>query len=124
MNQVLVFAETFDRLRQMMAADPGGFCELYRDYLADAWQTHAALRTAFEQGQAAEFVSKAHYLKSSSLVLGIRSIAQLCAEMEEVGRTGHLQGACQKVDEAREILSLVQAELEAKLGPQVVPSAA
>lgn len=124
MNQVLVFAETFDRLRQMMAADPEGFCELYRDYLADGWQTHAALRTAFQQGQAAEFVSKAHYLKSSSLVLGIRSVAQCCAEMEEIGRAGHLQAASQKVAEVGELLSLVQAELEAKLGPQVVPSAA
>jgi HPt (histidine-containing phosphotransfer) domain-containing protein len=123
-NQILVLAEVFDRLRQAMASDPQGFCELYRDYLSDAWQTMAALRTACEQGQSVEFGSKAHYLKSSSLVLGIRPVAQYCTQMEEIGRAADFQAASLKVEETGVLLYEVQAELETRLGPEVIPSAA
>ena len=123
-NQVLVLAEVFERLRQMMASDPGGFCDLYRDYLSDAWQTYAALRLACDQHEASELAGKAHYLKSSSMVLGIRPVAQCCANIEELGRKADFLSASRKVEETYELLSMVQAELEIKLGPQVVPSAA
>jgi HPt (histidine-containing phosphotransfer) domain-containing protein len=122
--QVLVLAEIFDRLREAMASDPQGFCELYREYLSDAWQSLAALREACQRGALAEFSNKAHYLKSSSLVLGIPPVANRCAELEQIGRMSDVHAASRKIEETGEVLSLVQAELQAKLGPQVVPSVA
>lgn len=124
MNQVLVLAETYDRLQKAMAADPTGFCELYRDYLADAWQSLSQLRLACDQMLSADLASKAHYLKSSSLVLGVRPIAQECAELEQLGRGADFSTASRKLEAVRELLTQVQDELQSRLGPQVVPSAA
>jgi HPt (histidine-containing phosphotransfer) domain-containing protein len=107
-----------------MAADPSSFCELYRDYLSDAWEALARLRLACEQRHSTDLASKAHYLKSSSLVLGIRPIGQRCAELERLGREKDFQEASRQIEDLRELLLQVQAELELKLGPQVVPSAA
>ena len=65
--------QVFDQLQQAMACDPAGFTELYRDYLADAWQALAMLRDAVQQQQAEEVRAKAHHLKGSSMVLGARA---------------------------------------------------
>lgn len=124
MSEILVSPEVYDRLQQVMASDPDGFRELYRDYLSDAQQTLTALRVACDSRSSDELRSKAHYLKSSSLVLGIRLIARCCAEMEELGRAGEFDMACEKLAEAYESLALVQTELHQRLGPEVLPVAA
>ena len=62
-------AEVFDQLQQAMAADKTGFTELYREYLADAWHTLDLLREAAPH-RIEEVRQRAHYLRSSSLVLG------------------------------------------------------
>lgn len=120
----LVASEVYDRLQQAMASDPSGFCDLYRDFLADAWQTLAAIRAALAQQRANELRGKAHYLKSSSAVLGVRPLAQCCADLEEAGRTSSLEEVPALLAETTEVLNSVQAELERRLGPQVVPEAA
>jgi len=107
-----------------MASDPDGFCELYRDYLSDAQETLHALRTACHSRSSNEFRSKAHYLKSSSLVLGIKPVARCCAEMEELGRSAEFDTASAKLAEVQGLLMLVQAELQQRLGPEVLPVAA
>jgi len=122
--ETLLAEEIFDRLQQAMASDPTGFCELYRDYLSDAGESLVALRLACEQNQAETLCAKAHYLKSSSLVLGLRPVAQCCADLQELGRNGNFKAAVEKVAETAELLESVRAELERKLGPGVIPSAA
>jgi HPt (histidine-containing phosphotransfer) domain-containing protein len=107
-----------------MASDPDGFCELYRDYLADARQTLNYLIFACDKQNGEELRFKAHYLKSSSLILGISPVAQLCAELQEAGRTSDFAPERQKLQELDTLLSRVQGELQKKLGPQVVPAAA
>jgi HPt (histidine-containing phosphotransfer) domain-containing protein len=107
-----------------MASDPDGFCELYRDYLADARETLGQLRVACARRNGEELRFKAHYLKSSCLILGIQPVARLCVELEEAGRASEFDSECQKLEELSDLLSLVQAELEQKLGPQVIPAAA
>ena len=86
MTQILVAADVYDRLQRAMASDPDGFCELYRDYLSDARQTLSYLRFACDKQDGEELRFKAHYLKSSSLILGIQPVAQLCAELQDAGR--------------------------------------
>ncbi len=107
-----------------MASDPDGFCELYRDYLSDARQTLTYLRVACDKKNGEEFRFKAHYLKSSSLILGIGPVAQLCTEMQDSGRTSDFVWELQKLQELTHLLRLVQGELEQKLGPRVIPAAA
>ena len=124
MSEILVSPEVYDRLQQVMASDPAGFRELYRDYLSDAQQTLIALRVACDSRSSDEFRWKAHYLKSSSLVLGIKPVARCCAEMEEFGRSAQFDTASGKLAEVCELLALVQAELHQRLGPEVDPVAA
>ena len=124
MPETLVADEIFDRLQEVMAADPNGFCELYRDYLSDAEESFAALRLACEQKQSQELRAKAHYLKGSSLVLGLRTVAQNCEDLEALGREAHFDDATLKLAEIAKLLDSVRAELERKLGPGVRPSAA
>ncbi len=107
-----------------MSSDPGGFCELYRDYLFDARQTLSCLCVACDGKSGEELRFKAHYLKSSSLVLGIPAVARLCTEVEEAGRASEFAAASRKLQELDELLGLVQSDLEQKLGPGVVPAAA
>ncbi len=124
MTQILVAADVYDRLQRAMASDPDGFCELYRDYLSDAQQTLSHLRVACDKRNGEELRFKAHYLKSSSLILGIPPVVQLCVELEEAGRAPEFDSECRKLQELSDLLSLVQLELEQRLGPQVVPAAA
>ena len=124
MTQILVAADVYDRLQRAMASDPDGFCELYRDYLADARQTLTYLRFACDKQNGEELRFKAHYLKSSSLILGIRPVAELCAELQDAGRAPDFTAERQKLQVLDNLLSLVQGDLEKKLGPQVVPTAA
>ena len=124
MTQTLVAADVYDRLQTVMASDPDGFCELYRDYLADARQTLSHLRVLCEEKSADDLRFKAHYLKSSSLVLGIRPVAELCAELESAAKVPDLAEAWKSLHKLAELLNLVQVELERKLGPQVIPVAA
>ena len=121
MTQTLVAADVYDRLQRAMASDPDGFRDLYRDYLADARQTLSYLRLACDKENGEELRFKAHYLKSSSLILGITPVAKTCAELQDAGRTPDFTAERRKLQELESLLSLVQAELEKKLGPQVVP---
>ena len=107
-----------------MASDPDGFCELYRDYLSDAQQTLSYLQVACDNKNGEEFRFKAHYLKSSSLILGIPPVAQLCTEMQDSGRTAEFVWEVEKLQELTHLLRLVQSELEQRLGPRVIPIAA
>lgn len=107
-----------------MSSDPVGFCELYRDYLSDARETLGFLHVACDNHDGEQFRFKAHYLKSSSLILGISPVAKLCSELQEGGRTSDFTVERRQLQELDDLLRLVQEELEKKLGPEVVPTAA
>jgi HPt (histidine-containing phosphotransfer) domain-containing protein len=117
-----LISEVFDQLQRAMAADRAGLIELYRDYLADAWETVQSLREAVQQlHQPEEIRQKAHCLKGSSLVLGARVVARYATMLEESARTSDLndEGA---VDRIADALREVQVELAARLGGEVIPA--
>jgi HPt (histidine-containing phosphotransfer) domain-containing protein len=104
-----------------MASDPDGFCELYRDYLADARQTLNFLCLACDEQDGEQLRFKAHYLKSSSLILGVSPVAKICSDLQDSGRGGDFTAEQRKLRELDTLLILVQEELQKKLGPRVVP---
>jgi Hpt domain-containing protein len=115
-----LIAEVYDQLQQAMAADRAGFTELYRDYLADAWQTLQRLRDAVRQRLREETCARAHYLKSSSLVLGAHRVARHATMLEETARTSDIdEDALGRIADA---LREVQAELAVRLGGEVLPA--
>ena len=113
--------EVFDQLQAAMAADRAGFTELYRDYLADAWHTLQLLREAVRQQSPQEAREKAHYLKSSSLVLGARKVARHANKIEELALASELSDE-RALDRISDALREVQGELAQRLGGGVLPA--
>jgi HPt (histidine-containing phosphotransfer) domain-containing protein len=120
-NETILASEVFDRLQEAMASDRAGLTELYRDFLADGWQTLRTLRDAVQQKQAEEVVGRAHYLKSSSLVLGARVVAQCAARLEEMGRNADLTVAEATLGRTWQAMQEIQTELSERLGAGVLP---
>jgi HPt (histidine-containing phosphotransfer) domain-containing protein len=121
-NETTLASQVFEQLQRAMACDPEGFTDLYRDYLADAWQMIAMLRDAVQQQQAEEVRAKAHRLKGSSMVLGACAVAQCAAALEELGHTTDVQGVCAMLERTQQALQQVQSELAGRLGAGVVPA--
>jgi hydroxypyruvate isomerase len=113
-------AEVFDQLRQAMAADKTGFTELYREYLADAWHTLKLLKEAAPH-RVEEVRQRAHYLRSSSLVLGARKVALLAGRLEEEAGTS-VSTDDDALDQIADALREVQTELAERLGKGVIPA--
>ena len=121
-NETTLASTIFDQLQRAMARDPSGFTELYRDYLADAWEAVRMLREGVLQRRPDEVRAGAHRLKGSSMVLGACGVAQCAAALEELGRSGDIEGAGPMLERTRQALREVEAELAIRLGAGVVPA--
>lgn len=120
-NETILASEVFDRLQEAMASDRAGFTELYRDFLADGWQTLRMLRDAVQEKQAEEVVGRAHYLKSSCLVLGACVVARCAARLEEMGHNADLAVADAALKQTWQAMQEIQTELSERLGAGVIP---
>lgn len=112
----------YDQLRQAMSNDSAGFAALYRDYLTDAWETFQLLRESVELYHFENVQAKAHYLKSSSLVLGAPLVAKCATEVERAALAKDLSDAGALLDNTKRALRQVQLELAGRLGKAVVPA--
>jgi HPt (histidine-containing phosphotransfer) domain-containing protein len=112
----------FDQLRQAMSKDSAGFAALYRDYLTDAWKTFQQLRESIDRRLFDDIQAKAHYLKSSSLVLGAPLVARCATEVERAALAKDLSGAGVLLEETKRSLQQVQTELADRLGSAVIPA--
>ena len=122
MTETILASAVYDQLKQAMASEPDGFTELYREYLAEAWNTLRSLREAVQQQNAQEASEKAHYLKGSSLVLGARVVAQAAAVLQELALNGDARGAEAGLKQIEQALLELQAELSDRLGAAVIPA--
>jgi HPt (histidine-containing phosphotransfer) domain-containing protein len=77
-----------DDLLAMVGNDPEFVDELVDAYLADAPLQEAAIRSALGSGDTEALVRAAHTLKSTSMSLGGRQVAEIARAIEERGRTG------------------------------------
>lgn len=120
-NETSLVPAVFDQLQNAMATDRVGFTDLYRDYLEDAWRTLEELREAVRQQRLPEVRDKAHYLKSSSLVLGAHEVALCVTRLEERARVA---GVIEEIEVERtaDALSELQNELAQRLGSGVLPT--
>jgi len=112
----------FDQLRAAMAADPVGLADLYRDYLADAWQSFQVLRENVLKRQFATVQARAHYLKSSSLVLGAHVVARYATRLEDAAIATDFSDLASTLEDMQSALRDVQLELVGRLGPRVLPA--
>lgn len=112
----------YEQLRHAMAADPGGFTALYRDYLADAQQSVRMLHESVEAHHIENVRAKAHYLRSGSLVLGAPDVARGAAMLEEAATAGDASSFAVLLEKIETAVNATQAELSERLGSGVVPA--
>jgi HPt (histidine-containing phosphotransfer) domain-containing protein len=83
-------------------------------FLEHAPQKLSAIRDAAEREDARGLQMAAHSLKSSSAYVGAMRLSALCRELEEMGRSGSVEGAAEKArDLAAEFLRAKAALEEA-----------
>jgi HPt (histidine-containing phosphotransfer) domain-containing protein len=112
----------FDQLRLAMAADPVGLANLYRDYLADAWQSWQAMEESLPKRDFATAKARAHSVKGSSLLLGAHVLARHAARFEDDAIATNSSQAGVALEDMLGALRDVQQELVDRLGPGVLPA--
>ena len=123
-EETILKFEVYEQLQRAMAGDARGLAELYRSYLADAWQSLQPLRDSAGLRQAEGVRCKAHYLKSGSLVLGAQRVARDAAKMEEAAISENFEELPELLRKTERDLRELQAELVRRLGTGVVPAGA
>jgi PAS domain S-box-containing protein len=98
-------------LREMVGGEPEFLAELIDTFLADAPQLLADMRGAVEGQDPAGLRLAAHSLKSNSADFGATALSGLCKELEMMGKAGRLDGAMEKVAQAKLEYEQVKAAL-------------
>jgi len=112
----------YEQLRHAMAGDAAGFTAIYRDYLADARQTLRALRMCVKARHVGEVRAKAHYMRSSSLVLGAQGVARHAASLEQAAIAGQTERFGDLLKKTERAVNGIQLELYRRLGSGVLPA--
>jgi len=96
--------------------DPGLFSELVELFLTDTPPRLRALEHALGCGDSKALEEVAHSLKSSCGNLGASALAELCKDLEALGREQRLHDAPTLVQRTGEEFRRVEAALRAELG--------
>jgi CheY-like chemotaxis protein/HPt (histidine-containing phosphotransfer) domain-containing protein len=102
-----------ESLREMVGGDPEFLVELIDTFLDDAPQLLADMGQAVEQGDAGGLRLAAHSLKSNSADFGAKALSALCKELEMMGKAGALDGAVERVAQAKAEYERVKTTLQA-----------
>ncbi len=105
----------WQELQFRVGGDAQLLAELASLYFAEAEQRFAEMRRAVTVGDAAALRLAAHSLKSNSAEFGALTLAELCRELEMMGRAGTVEGAVPLLDRAEQLFAQVREALEARL---------
>jgi CheY-like chemotaxis protein/HPt (histidine-containing phosphotransfer) domain-containing protein len=94
-SKLHVDREQFDEMRVLIGT---GFAEFVNQFHVTVRDSLTAMRAASEAQDAAALKSAAHRLKGSAGTLGIKSVAQQCADLESLARSGNIAGAAVHVE--------------------------
>ncbi|RPI25627.1 MAG: response regulator, partial [Chloroflexota bacterium] len=113
--QTTLDPETINRLLEIEAGDKTFLAGLIQTFLADAPNLIQQMQGAVRLGDAQALARAAHSLKSGSASLGGYRLSSCCQELEGIGKSGHLEGAGEKVAEVEAELSALQPLLQTYL---------
>jgi two-component system, sensor histidine kinase and response regulator len=114
MSESVIDAEILASLRELQSDDSPHFLKEY--FTAFLEQIPARLETissAIASGNAKSVAFDAHALKSSCANSGANRLAALCAQLEQLGKSGSLQGAFELAKEVKDEAAKVTAEIRA-----------
>jgi HPt (histidine-containing phosphotransfer) domain-containing protein len=101
-----------ENLLEMTGDDPGFLAELIDSFLETTPPLLEKLKQSLTDGDAAKLRMAAHSLKSGSADFGALNFSQLCAQLEEIGRAGSVEGAADLVSRVETIYEQVRVALE------------
>ena len=105
-------------LREMAGEEaPAIIADLINSYLADASLRVATISTAINQKDSASLYQAAHALKSASANVGVSRVADLCKELEVIGRAGNVtnDGLVELYSRLKQEYELAQESLQLQL---------
>ncbi len=95
-------------LKEILAEE---FNVLVDSFVNDAQRRTIAIKNAIATTDLEVVRTEAHSLKGSSLNLGAQLLPQLCAELENLGKSGELEGMSCLCDKIELELTRVESEL-------------
>jgi HPt (histidine-containing phosphotransfer) domain-containing protein len=92
--------------------DAEQFIEIIQCYLEDTPQRLQSIQDAITQGDAKTLQLEAHALKSSSAIVGAKTLSEFCKDLEDSGRNKNLAEAPSKLSKAMTEYQRVEAALQ------------
>lgn len=105
--------EMLQELRSVMGSD---FATLLQSFLTDSRQRIDAIAAAIAAADAEALRRAAHSFKGSTSNMGAQRLAELCRQLEDIGRNGSIDGAAVLLAPLRVEFDSVQREI-ATLAP-------
>jgi len=92
--------------------EPDVVQEILTLFVAEAPARLAAIAGAVEAGDAPALQRAAHALKGSAAAIGATALQRICAEVEEVARSGVMAGASAGIESIRGANAALHAEID------------
>lgn len=102
-----------DALLESVGGDQEFLAELLQTYFDDSPRLLEAMRAALAADNAEEFRRAAHSFKSNSKNFGAVVLSELAKGLEEMGKSGMLEGAAVRIAQAEAEYARVKAALRA-----------
>lgn len=105
-------AEAVEALRSLDDGEGELLTEILGLYRDDAPGLVSRAREAIDAGNAKNMRAAAHTLKGSSANVGAKRLSSLCAQLQELGDGGTVEGGSDLLDEIGKELDNINAEIE------------
>jgi HPt (histidine-containing phosphotransfer) domain-containing protein len=104
----------WEELVRTTGEDKVFLAELIQTFFDDTTKQLAAMHQSLLQGKAEEFRRAAHSLKSNSATFGALRLSGMLRELEEIGKSGNLEGGQERLTRVEEEYGQVRPLLEAE----------
>ncbi|MBD2294866.1 response regulator [Anabaena sphaerica FACHB-251] len=115
MSNNILDAAALEELKEIICSNElEQFIEIIQSYLEDTPQRFQSINDAITQGNAKTVQLEAHALKSSSAIVGAKTLSQICRQLEDLGRDENLADAtlllCQAMTEYEQVEAALKLE--------------
>ncbi len=112
MPDAILDPTALDNLLATVGGDEAFLAEMIDTFLDDAPKLLAAMHHAVDDANAGELRRAAHTLKSNSANFGAMNLSKLCKELEEIVKSGALDGAAEGIARMEAEYAQVKRALE------------
>ncbi|NCP86094.1 MAG: hypothetical protein CO094_03290 [Anaerolineae bacterium CG_4_9_14_3_um_filter_57_17] len=101
-----------DPYREMMGDEADAFvADILNTYLSNSNQLVNSIETCFASGDIATFTRAAHTLKGNSAMFGAQTLTGLALQLEQAGKTNHLENLQPIIAQLKVEYEIVRQEL-------------